>query len=553
MGSIPAEQKHAIGFVGLGAMGFGMASNLLKDGFDVTGYDLNLATLERFGNLGGSVAKTICAASKGKPLFFLMVATPEQVDSVMFTDKDGAIFTLPQRAIVCIFSTLHPSYVTGLPQRLAAYGRSDISLLDCPVSGGMVGAINGTLSIMLGGDDSIIQQVEPALKAVSAPNRLFRCGPLGSASAVKMLNQHLAGIHVVVAAETLAFAKAVGLSSRDAHKILMESAASSWIMGDRGRNMLDANWTPRSAVSIFVKDMGIVNEVSDQLEFSCPIASAAYLVFLERLARGNGGLDDASVVCNYEDVTGTPVFESQRDETLTLESDIPVYPGISTIFIAETDSTSSILVEATNSLTVISPDNSEKVMKRLNGLADKSLVGLCSLDNYIGIGENISTDDDYAVIIQHLKSVLPLHIKPVPIQGGLGSASKMYAVVRLASLVHIVATAECYSLARARGVSCQLVYDLIAGAAGSSTQFNHFYLDMLHQTTTEKSQSGLDTFGEALADLQHIKRIMRGLKFPGRLLDAAHQVFKGTGGRYNIGNASVAAVVDFWEGGKDRQ
>jgi 3-hydroxyisobutyrate dehydrogenase len=141
-----APLRPAVGFAGLGAMGFGMASNLLKGGFDVTGFDVNPLALENLIAAGGRAAQTVRAASQSQQYFFIMVATPEQVDMVMFGDE-GICSSLPIGAIVCLFSTLPPSYVTALPGRLAAQGRADIALLDCPVSGGAIGAINGTLSV----------------------------------------------------------------------------------------------------------------------------------------------------------------------------------------------------------------------------------------------------------------------------------------------------------------------------------------------------------------------------------------------------------------------
>lgn len=135
-----------IGFAGLGAMGYGMASNLIQKGVPVTGFDVSPVALTRFARTGGSVAMTIPEASRDRGMFFVMVATPEQTDSLVFSD-DGLAATLPQRAILCLLSTLPPNYVVELPGRLAKNGRGDIRVLDCPVSGGVVGAMGGSLSV----------------------------------------------------------------------------------------------------------------------------------------------------------------------------------------------------------------------------------------------------------------------------------------------------------------------------------------------------------------------------------------------------------------------
>lgn len=146
MGSQADFPPRGVGFAGLGAMGFSMASNLLAAGISVTGFDLNPDILSKLTALGGKAASTIRDASLGQDKFFIMVATPEQVDSVVFGPQK-LTETLPQGAIVCLFSTLPPNYVLELPARLALQGRSDIQLVDCPVSGGAIGAKNGSLTV----------------------------------------------------------------------------------------------------------------------------------------------------------------------------------------------------------------------------------------------------------------------------------------------------------------------------------------------------------------------------------------------------------------------
>lgn len=139
-------QPRKLGFAGLGAMGFGMVSNLIKKGFAVSGFDVSVSALERLAKIGGRPCTSAAETAKDQHKFFIMVATPAQADAVIFGPQ-GLIDTLPEKAIVCLFSTVPPIYVTSLPERLRVAGRQDICLLDCPVSGGFVGAANGTLSV----------------------------------------------------------------------------------------------------------------------------------------------------------------------------------------------------------------------------------------------------------------------------------------------------------------------------------------------------------------------------------------------------------------------
>ncbi|KAE8335122.1 NAD binding domain of 6-phosphogluconate dehydrogenase-domain-containing protein [Aspergillus arachidicola] len=213
-------KKRRLGFAGLGAMGFGMAANLLKAAFAVNGFDISPKALSNFAALGSEASSSVCDASHVQQRFFVMVATPEQVNSLVF-GVNGLGVSLRNSSILCLFSTLPPPYVVELKARLEVVGRVDIRLVDCPVSGGVVGATNRTLTVMMGGDAITIAAIRPELEAVSAPGRLFLTGTLGYASTIKMLNQHLAGIHIVAAAENFALAKALGLSSRDVHNVLI--------------------------------------------------------------------------------------------------------------------------------------------------------------------------------------------------------------------------------------------------------------------------------------------------------------------------------------------
>lgn len=146
MAVVTQPETRRVGFAGLGAMGFGITSNLLKAGFDVTGFDVSPQALEKFAALGGQICSSIGDASRHQAKFFVMVATREQVDSLVF-GNDGLCASLPNSATLCLFSTLPPAYIVALEARLQTAGREDIRVLDCPVSGGVVGAKAGRLSV----------------------------------------------------------------------------------------------------------------------------------------------------------------------------------------------------------------------------------------------------------------------------------------------------------------------------------------------------------------------------------------------------------------------
>jgi 3-hydroxyisobutyrate dehydrogenase len=293
---------NSVGFIGLGAMGGPMAASLLKKGFGVRGCDVAKPALEALDKAGGTAVATPAAAAEGTGLLFLMVATPAQVEAVL-DGQDGALATLPQGATVVMNATVPPAFARRLGERLAEGGWL---LLDAPVSGGQVGAVNGTLTIMASGPAAAFEAAEGALAAVAG--RVYRFGEVpGMGSTMKMINQHLAGVHIVAAAEGLALAARAGLDPKAAFDVVTNSAARSWMLENRGPHMLERDFTPLSAVDIFVKDLGIVLDAARDLRFPLPMAAAAHQQFLAAAGGGLGREDDAAVVKVYEKLVGIEV------------------------------------------------------------------------------------------------------------------------------------------------------------------------------------------------------------------------------------------------------
>lgn len=299
---MPTTNQQRIGFIGLGAMGAGMAANLLKAGFPVSGVDINAAAVERLRKLGGKGAANPAEAADGAELLIVMVANSEQADGVLFGDN-GAVASLPSGAVVILCSTVAPQYVQALETRLETSGHR---LLDAPVSGGVVGAEGGSLTIMASGPAAAFEAADAALAAVS--KKVYKLGDsAGAGSAVKMVNQLLAGVHIASAAEAMALGTRAGADPRVLFEVISNSAGNSWMFSNRVPHMLEGDYTPLSAVDIFVKDLGIVLESGKSLKFPLPIASTALQMFLMAAAAGLGREDDAAVVKVYEQLAGIDV------------------------------------------------------------------------------------------------------------------------------------------------------------------------------------------------------------------------------------------------------
>lgn len=291
-----------VGFVGLGAMGAGMARNLLQAGFAVTGFDLQPTARERLVAAGGRAAGTPAETADGVNLLFIMVVNDRQVEAVLF-GPDGAAPRLAPGAVVVVSATVPASYIQDLGARLSAQG---LELLDAPVSGGAIGAEGGTLSIMASGSARAFEVALPALEACAKKVHCLGDRP-GIGSTIKAVNQLLAGVQLVTAAEGMAFGVAQGADPKVLFEVIKEAAGGSWMFGDRVPRMLAGDYAPRSAVDIWVKDLGLVLDTGKALRMPLPMAAAAYQVVMMAAAQGLGPIDDAGFVKVYEGFTGKPV------------------------------------------------------------------------------------------------------------------------------------------------------------------------------------------------------------------------------------------------------
>lgn len=287
-------RQGTVGLVGLGAMGRGVARNLLAKGYDVVGYDLRAEALDTLREQGGTPAQSLAALAGQVRTVVSFVVNAEQTEAILF-GSGGLAGSLPPGAIFIACSTMDPAYVRELAPRLA---RHAIALLDAPVTGGAVGAAAGTLTIMGAGERQAFEQARPVLQAFGA--RVYHLGPAGAGAQMKVLNQLLCGVHLAAAGEALALARKQGLPLDLTLEILTSGAAGSWMLADRGPRMAAQRFDDvTSAVDIFVKDMSLVLDATRAARFPAGLAHAAYLAFLETSARGLGALDDAAVTTHY--------------------------------------------------------------------------------------------------------------------------------------------------------------------------------------------------------------------------------------------------------------
>lgn len=289
---------QTIALIGLGAMGSEMAGTLVKKQMRVVGYDVRREAVQRLEAAGGHGADSPSAAARGADVLALMVVNADQAENVLF-DK-GALEALKADATVILMSTCAPGRVETIAKRVEASGRA---LIDAPVSGGVAGAKAGTLTIMASGKPAVFERVKPVLAAMGS--NLFHLGDKpGQGAAMKTVNQLLAGVHIAVAAEGLAFAERAGIDPKLALEILSGSAAQSWMLKARGPRMVAYDDVVTSAVDIFVKDLGIVLDAGRSMRVGLPLAALAHQLFLSASGLGHGSKDDSQVIEAYRALAG---------------------------------------------------------------------------------------------------------------------------------------------------------------------------------------------------------------------------------------------------------
>jgi 3-hydroxyisobutyrate dehydrogenase/putative dehydrogenase len=237
-------------------------------------------------------ADDIPGAVRDTDLVAIMVATPDQVDQVLF-GPGGMAGLLAPGTVVVIMATVGPEVVAGVA---ASLGGSGVAVVDAPVSGGVQRAAAGDLLIMVSGADDAVGRARPLLDVLARSAPVVGQAP-GDGQRMKLVNQLLCGVHIAAAAEALAFAESLGLDPGECWRVLRDGAAASFMFEDRGARMAGGQFEPpRSALDIFVKDMGLVSAAAQHVGAPAPLTAVTRRLYEEGHERGLGRLDDAVLI-----------------------------------------------------------------------------------------------------------------------------------------------------------------------------------------------------------------------------------------------------------------
>lgn len=284
--------------IGLGSMGYGMAQSLLRAGHEVYGCDIEPGRVATLVEEGGKSAP-IPEAATVSDIVICVVLNAEQTGQVLFGETGAAPAMRAGGAIIAC-ATIPPEAAREMAGKAEDYG---LHYLDAPISGGAAKAAQGALSVMASGSAAAFETARPALDAMA--ETVHDLGEqVGAGSAMKSVNQLLAGVHIAAMGEALALATSQGLDLRRVVDVISVSAGTSWMFENRAPHVVENDYTPRSAVDIWPKDLGIVSDIASRSNLPVPLTMAALEQFRAASRAGDGQADDAAVTKVYVRAAG---------------------------------------------------------------------------------------------------------------------------------------------------------------------------------------------------------------------------------------------------------
>jgi 3-hydroxyisobutyrate dehydrogenase len=289
------RNTFSVGVIGLGAMGMGMAQSLRRAGHVVNVFDVRAEVAQKFAAEGGVACASLADIAKASDVLVSVVVNAAQTESVLMGDgtaQSGCVHHLKPGSVFVMCSTVDPAFSVGLEKTLNAKG---LLYIDAPISGGAAKAASGQMTMMTAGTPEAYAKAEPFLNAMAA--KVYKLGDsAGAGSKVKIINQLLAGVHIAAAAEAMALGLREGVDPDALYEVITHSAGNSWMFENRMAHVLAADYTPLSAVDIFVKDLGLVLDMARASKFPLPLSSTAHQMFMQASTAGFAKEDDSAVI-----------------------------------------------------------------------------------------------------------------------------------------------------------------------------------------------------------------------------------------------------------------
>jgi len=272
-----------IGFIGLGIMGRGMTNNLLKAGHKVTVWNRTTARMDEFAAAGAQTASSPAELAAQCDVVLICVSDTPDVEAVLF-GENGVSAGVKPGALVVDHSTISPQKTVEMAKRLNAQG---VAYLDAPVSGGSEGAAKGILSIMVGGEAADFERAMPILQAYG--KTITHVGAQGAGQMAKLVNQILVVVNQLAASEALLFAQAGGLDLAKTIDAVKGGAAGSWMLANRGPQMIVRDFRPGFTIDLQQKDLRLVLEAADAMGIPLIATSMVFQMYRTLQSQGLGG------------------------------------------------------------------------------------------------------------------------------------------------------------------------------------------------------------------------------------------------------------------------
>ncbi len=290
--------KPTVGLIGLGAMGSGMAASLRRAGLAPRVFDIRSGVAQSFAREGGTACTSAAELARDSDVVISVVVNAAQTEELLF--GSGAVATAMRPGSVFVMcSTVDPNWAAALEGRLQALG---LWLLDAPISGGAAKAASGQMTMMTAGCAEAYARCAGVLDTMAA--KVYKLGErAGAGSKVKIINQLLAGVHIAAAAEAMALGLREGVDPAALYEVITHSAGNSWMFENRMAHELAGDYTPLSAVDIFVKDLGLVLDMARASKFPLPLSSTAHQMFMQASSAGYAKEDDSAVIKIFPGIT----------------------------------------------------------------------------------------------------------------------------------------------------------------------------------------------------------------------------------------------------------
>lgn len=295
--------SERIGFVGLGIMGSGMARNLIEQGHDVVVWNRTASRMEPFVEAGATPAASPADVARRCPVVMICVSDTPDVDAVLH-GGDGLLAEVSEGSLIVDHSTISPAATVGFAEEAAKRGAAWV---DAPVSGGSEGAARGTLSIMAGGADADIERARPFMEAFGAT--ITHLGPVGAGQRVKIVNQILVVVTQLAVSEALLFAQASGLDLDATLEAVKGGAAGSWMLANRGPQMIERDWRPGFTIDLQQKDLRLALEAADAVGSPVPGTGLVFQLYRALQNEGLGAEGNHALVKALEKMSGIEVGE----------------------------------------------------------------------------------------------------------------------------------------------------------------------------------------------------------------------------------------------------